>query len=122
MTNLLSGKLIVGISLFLLITLLYVTGQFNVELPKLEPVNLNPFKDPCEGCSPIKKQLMQNSKSWEDLTKYTDSQTVQVLEQQKPMIDGITDCDSLQGTYDRNTAWAIRPYIAYRILELNCVG
>lgn len=121
MTNLLSGKLIVGISIFLLISLLYATGSFNFELPNFAPINLNPFKDPCEECPPTKKDLTKNAQSWEQLTQYKDDQFVQVIIKQKPMIDSITDCASLQGIYDRNTGWGIRPYVAHRILELNCV-
>lgn len=124
MTNLLSVKLIVGISIFLLIVLFFITGQFNFDLPKIGSLDFsfNPFKDPCEGCAPTKRELMQNQKSWEDLTFGASDQYLAVLNQQKPMIDNTTDCGSLQGMYDRNTAWSIRPYIAHRILELNCVG
>lgn len=122
MTNLFSTKQIVGICFLIIGVLVYtVTGSnFNISLLSMELPDTNPFKDPCEGCTYIKKQLISEARSFEQLiSSGMSADTKFILAERKATIDSAS-CSGLRELYNNNPRWALKPYVAYRLIEVGC--
>lgn len=122
MTNLFSTKQIVGVCFLIIgVSVYLVTGfNFDISLPSMEIPNFNPLKDPCEGCTHIKKQIMSEAKPFENLVNSAMSaDTQQTLYDRKNLIDN-SDCVSLMNLYNGNPYWHLKPYVAYKIIENGC--
>lgn len=121
MTNLFSPKQIVGICFLIIGLSVYLTTGFNfdLELPTLMMPDLNPFRDPCEGCTGFKRQIMLDSKPFNSLMENQGEKGRQALVDRKTLVD-IADCTNLINMYRDNPAWTIKPYVAYKIIEVGC--
>lgn len=114
--RLLSGKQIVGVSLFLLIGLLYLTTGFVPDTGKFEVPDF--LKDPCAEYSEDTIDLCKNARSFDEIftnglfqmTPSSDSF------KSKTKIDRMS-CDDLVKKYHANSEWSLRDYVAYRYVN-----
>jgi len=117
--RLLSGKQIVGTSIFLLIGLLYLSTGFQVETGELSLPSLSfpeLFKDKCGDVSPDKIKPCKVAKSYEQLTTDIFGNELRLNPEvmlSKLKIDNIP-CDKLSSAYDNNAKWNLRDYVAWR--------
>lgn len=126
--RLLSGKQIVGTSIFLLIGLLYLSTGFQVDnsgyagysLPELTlPDFKEAFKDKCGDVSPDKIKPCKVAKSYEQLTTDIFGNELRLNPEvmlSKIKIDNIP-CDKLSSAYDNNAKWNLRDYVAWRYVN-----
>lgn len=118
MTSLLGGKTIVGISIFLLITLLYLTGQFSFDATSF---TLPQIKNPFEIQMNVKPIITTDTSAmpYEQIVSKWAPRYQEALQPQRQAIEN-ADCELLQKQYNINTGWELRPYVKYRMIQLNC--